>query len=281
MPLDPANPSPLEFLSPGVALTVVAIGLFAGLPGGLLGIGGSVVMIPGLTWLLGPNQQLYQASAMLANLAVAVPAVLRHRRAGALDTRALRWMAPAAVISVVLGVALSNLFRGEAGGLWLRRVFAVLLAYVGLVHGARCLRPRASADVTGPERLEPWRALATGGASGLIGGLLGVGGGAVSVPMQQALMNTPLRRAIAQSSALMCLSAAVGALHKNLTLAQHARPGLPASAQHSLTLALLLAPSCIVGGYLGAALTHRLPLRTVRACFALIMLVSALRMAWG
>ena len=109
---DPFQPDTLAF--------IVLIGMVAGTLGGLLGVGGSVVMIPALALLFGTgkNQHLYQAAAMTANIAVALPAAARHRKAGALRPQVLRWMLPIALISIVLGVLASNLpvFKGGEGG---------------------------------------------------------------------------------------------------------------------------------------------------------------------
>ncbi|NOT00406.1 MAG: TSUP family transporter, partial [Phycisphaerales bacterium] len=58
------------------------IGLAAGLLGGLLGIGGSIVMIPAMTEVLGANQHLYQASALMVSFFVGAPALVQHLRAG-------------------------------------------------------------------------------------------------------------------------------------------------------------------------------------------------------
>ena len=104
--------------------------------------------------------------------------------------------------------------------------------------------------------------------------MLGVGGGAVAVPLQQVLLKLPLRTCIANSSAIICVSAAMGAIYKNASLAQHGYLWTD-----SLILALLLAPTCVLGGYLGAALTHKLPIRQVRIAFILLMIVAAVKMA--
>ena len=264
-----------------VVAQLIVLGLFAGTLGGLLGVGGSVIMIPGLTMILGYNQHLYQATAMIANVAVAIPAALQHARAGAMVRPVLRWMLPVALVFVVAGVWLSNieLLQGAQGGLWLGRVLAVFLLYVAAVNIRRLFRSRpgveagavATSDVV---QRGLWRGGIVGAVMGMIAGLLGVGGGAIAVPLQQMVLRLPLRSCIANSAAVMCISAPVGALYKNATLSVH-----DYHWYHSLSLAMILAPSCWLGGYFGAALTHRLPVRQVRVVFICLMIVAAAKMA--
>ena len=256
-------------------VVIAAIGLVAGVGGGLLGIGGSIIMIPGLTLAFGYDQHLYQAAAMIANVAVSVPAALRHHRAGAMHGPTLRWMAPAAVVCVLIGVWLSNQFTGEAASLWLSRLLAVFLAYVILVNLRRLRfgRPETQAAADGLHRPRLRRG-AVGSVMGLIAGLLGIGGGAVAVPLQQVVLKLPLRSAIANSSAIICLSAAIGAVYKNATLGQHStRPG------EGLILAAILVPTAWLGGSLGASLLHRLPMGYVRVAFLVLLVVAAWKMA--
>ncbi|MBB6429271.1 sulfite exporter TauE/SafE family protein [Algisphaera agarilytica] len=269
---------------------VALLGLGAGTLGGMLGVGGSVVMIPGLVFILGratgTEQHLYQASAMIANVAVSVPAALRHRRAGAMDRRVLRWMLPAALVCIVIGVTLSNLpvFHGQEGGIWLGRVLALFLLYVIYVNVRKLMTPKASAtpqdESATDEHVTPGRSTLVGTIMGTTAGLMGVGGGGLAVPLQQTLMKLPLRTCIANSSAVICFSATLGAICKNATLAEHATAGNTSlSWQTGLTLGLLLAPTAWLGGRLGATLTHRLPLRTIRIAFIALMVVACWKMA--
>lgn len=262
---------------------VLGIGLVAGVLGGLLGVGGSIIMIPGLVFLFGQNrtegmnQHVYQAAAMLANVAVAVPATLRHRRAGALRPAALKIMVPVAVVFVLIGVAISNLplFRGAERGIWLGRLLAFFLVYE-VYYNIKKLR-HGESKVNGQElepTITPGRSAAVGTGMGLVGGLLGVGGGVIAVPLQQLLLHMPLRIAIANSAATMCVSALLGAIMKNSTLAQH---GVAWYA--GLVVAAGLIPTCMAGGYLGAHLSHRLPLRQVRMAFVVLLAVFAWKLA--
>ncbi|MEM9021783.1 MAG: sulfite exporter TauE/SafE family protein [Planctomycetota bacterium] len=272
---------------PLILLALVAVGLLAGTLGGLLGVGGSVVMIPALATLFGTgeNQHLYQAAAMTVNVAVAIPAAHRHRKAGALAPGVLRWMLPAAVLAIVLGVLASNLpiFENDTGGKWLGRVLAVFLLYVIAVNLRKLRKPKAQRDTETLDEAKatPTRCGGVGGIMGFTAGLMGVGGGALAVPLQQTLARLPLRNAIANSSFVMVFSAAIGASLKLATLGGHFDPAQPPRPawQSALIIAALLAPTAILGARLGAKLTHALPLDHVRVAFVLLMVVAALKMA--
>ncbi len=276
-----------QLLTDPVALTfLLLLGVVAGTLGGMLGVGGSIVMIPGLAVLFSldrtpePNQHLFQAAAMIVNIAVSIPATLRHRKAGALVPDALVWMLPAALVFVIVGVWVSNLpvFEGAEGGLWLGRILAVFMVYVIVMNilKLRSKQPGESVDV---QQITPARSSTVGVVMGTIAGLLGIGGGAVAVPLQQTLMKLPLRSCIGNSSAIICISAAIGAVYKNASLAQHANGSATVTWQMSMLIAALLAPTAWLGARLGASLTHRLPLRQVRMAFIALMAVAAWKVA--
>ena len=276
---DPFQPETLAFIA--------LIGLLAGTLGGLLGVGGSVIIIPALALIFGTgeNQHLYQATAMTANLAVALPAAARHRKAGALRPKVLRWMLPATVLFIVVGVLVSNLsvFSGGEGGLWLGRVLAVFLIYVIIVNIRKLLRSKEqkAADWEREPKTTPARCGAVGVIMGFAAGLMGIGGGALAVPLQQMLVKLPFRNAIANSSFVMVFSAGIGAVLKLTTLGQHypdSAEGWPAW-QLALLLAGILAPTAIIGAGIGARLTHTLRPRYVRIAFVLLMIAAAYKMA--
>lgn len=274
------------FHDPVIFVLILVLGLLAGMLGGMLGVGGSVVMIPGLAILFSmsksaePNQHLFQASAMIVNVVVSVPAMLRHRKAGVLVGDALVWMLPAALAFVLIGVWVSNLpiFEGVEGGRWLGRLLALFLVYV-IVANLLKLRGRTPGEHVEKPHVTPASGMTVGGVMGMIAGLLGIGGGAIAVPLQQVLMRLPLRQCIGNSSAIICISASLGAIYKNATLAQHATATSPIDWRTSLLIAALLAPTAWVGSRIGAGLTHRLPLRQVRVAFILLMTVAAWKMA--
>jgi uncharacterized membrane protein YfcA len=267
---------PVDLTQLWVVIAVTVTGLFAGVLGGMLGVGGAIIVIPGLTWILGHNQHAYQATAMITSVAVSLPAAVKHYREGAVVLRVLRWMAPFAMVFVMIGVVISNSpwFAGPEGGIWLGRLLCVFLIYEIGLNGYRLWKPDVWESMDESPYITRGRVAAVGSTTGLFGGLLGVGGGVIAVPLQQVLLRLPLRSCIANASAVICTSSTVGAVWKNSTLSEH---GL--DWRYSVCLAMMLAPSCWLGGHLGASLTHRLPIRHVRAVFIVLMSLAAYKMA--
>lgn len=264
-------------------ILLMLIGLVAGAAGGLLGIGGSIVMIPAMTLVLGPDQHLYQAAAMIVNFFVVVPAVVQHHRAGAIDARAVSRIIPPALVAVLVGVGLSELdiFAGD-NEVYLRAAFGLFLAYVvvqDLVQLAmRSNRAgQAGTPLDGRPREIRWSAaLGVSLPTGLVAGLLGVGGGVVAVPLQRRLLGLPMRQAIANSAVIIIATSICGAVVKNYAFAlDTGRAAAP------LQLAMLLIPTAMIGSMIGARLTHRLPVPIVRAAFDVILIAAAFRMITG
>lgn len=260
-------------------MMLAGVGLFAGGVGGLIGVGGSIVMIPAMTELFGERQHLYQASAMIVNFFVAAPALVQHTRAGAVMGPVVRRMAPVAVACVGVGVALSELsvFR-DGGQAWLMMLFGFLVLIAAARSAMRMFKSRSAADDSASPPRSTWSiALGAGAPTGLVGGLLGVGGGVVCVPIQNRLFGVPLRNAIANSAATIVALSVVGAVAKNIAVTQVSGPQ---ALMTSLTLAGVLIPTAMLGSWTTSRLTHVLPVATVRAVLVIFLAVAGIRMIY-
>ena len=124
---------------------IAIIGFFVGLAGGMFGIGGSIILIPALTEFRGPDQHLYQATAMISNFLVSFPAIWQHWRARAIQSSTILRLMPVSIVFVALGVGLSELriFAGP-GEARLRGLFGLFLFACGLIEMYRATRPRQS-----------------------------------------------------------------------------------------------------------------------------------------
>lgn len=262
----------MEYSLP-IILAILAAGLGAGVIGGLAGIGGSLIILPALHAILGDEpasvHHLYMAAAMTVNVAVSFPAALRHARSGAIRRDLLPALFAWTAFAIIAGVLVGNRVSGDA----LRHIlagFILIYCIFNLVRIARRLEDHApEAERTGRTNIA-----LSGAFTGFIGGLLGLGGGVMLVPMLQMLCRVPLRQSIATSSAVICMTAVIGAGLKLATLSDEGQ-----SWTAALMLAALLAPTAMIGGVIGASLTHTLPINAVRAAVTVVLLASAAKLA--
>lgn len=109
-------------------LVLITIGLAAGICSGLFGIGGGVLIVPGLIYLLNFSMQ----RAIGTSLAVLLPpigaaAVLAYYRAGNIDWRASLILAVTVFTGAWLGALLTNHMNEQA----LRILFGIFLLGLG------------------------------------------------------------------------------------------------------------------------------------------------------
>ncbi len=122
-------------LFPASSLTLLLIGLIAGILSGFFGIGGGVVIVPSLIYFLGFSQH----KATGTSLAVLLPpiglmAVLEYYRHGDVDLRAALFVALASLIGAGVGAILANKLSGPV----LKLGFGVFVVIMGcyLIHDA-------------------------------------------------------------------------------------------------------------------------------------------------
>ncbi|GAI80804.1 unnamed protein product, partial [marine sediment metagenome] len=179
-------------------LILAAIGIVMGLFGGLLGIGGSIVMIPAMVFFFKGSQHLYQAAAMICNFFVAISAVVVHRRKRVLVVDVVKWLVPAGMLGILAGVWLSNIdfFAGE-NSRNLTKLFGLFMIYVAVYNIFKFGKHDGGADGLDLSRTNKSMPLTllSGLFTGVSAGLLGMGGGAVCTPMQQLCLKMPLKRA--------------------------------------------------------------------------------------
>lgn len=270
-------------------LSLLLIGTGAGVLGGLLGIGGGLVMIPAMVLLFddlgdqvyGPNSfHLYKLAALATAVVLSTIAVRQHSQAGAVVRPLLKGIIVFGLVGVVLGVALARVFSDEHTQI-LRRAFGVfMLLSVGVNIWQR--RQRGHAALHSRDRCPSprrWVRIGTivGFPSGIISGLLGVGGGVWAVPSQNYLLGVRLPNAIANSACMIIALAAWATLVQGLALANLDDPRTP--VWQGFFLALWLAPGAMAGSWFGARLTHRLPVNWVRNAFYGLLIVTGLRLA--
>ncbi|MCH2136258.1 MAG: sulfite exporter TauE/SafE family protein [Phycisphaerales bacterium] len=263
----------------GHILGLLGIGMMAGALGGMLGIGGGVVIIPMITLILGHEIHLAQAASMTTTPFVAIAAALGHRRERAVCVGAVKRIAPVACVAIICGVTLSIWIPN----LWLQITFGTFLIYVAWTNLSRLMRPRGGEDTwKAPSYVPTWsRCVVVGLCLGFGAGILGIGGGLITVPLLGFVCFLPLRQAIATSSAIMVCTSIVGAIYKDVTLLD--TPGLAESVKwwDPLEIAAWLVPACLLSSWCGARLSHKMPLRAIRGAFVVLVVAASIKLLWG
>ena len=131
------------------------LGIVAGLLAGLLGIGGGLVLVVALVWLL-PSQGVPVESAMHAALATSLASIVitaaasarAHHRRGSVAWPTAAWLLPGLLVGAWLGSRLATHLDGDLPALVRRR----LLRDRGTAAGRLTGRGRARASAVGPAR---------------------------------------------------------------------------------------------------------------------------------
>lgn len=109
-----------------VILILVLIGLFAGVLSGLIGVGGGIIIVPALIYMLGFTQHQAQGTSLgLLLPPVGILAAINYYNKGLIDIKVVGIMAVAFIFGGWLGSKLSLTLSETL----LKRIFAVVLFY--------------------------------------------------------------------------------------------------------------------------------------------------------
>ncbi|MBK1614197.1 hypothetical protein CKO44_12030 [Rubrivivax gelatinosus] len=255
---------------------LLALGVATGFVAGLLGVGGGMTMVPFLTAILshrgvegGLAVKMAIATSMATIVFTSLSSVRAHHRHGAVRWDYVRGIAPGIVLGgLASGAGIFALAKGRGLALF----FAVFIGFSAL-QMLRGRQPRAS-------RVMPGAAgqAGVGSVIGLVSGLLGAGGGFLSVPFM-SWCNVPLRQAIATSAALG-FPIAVANVAGYLIAGRSLPPALPGAFGYLYLPALVIvALASVTLAPLGARCAQRMDPGRLRRIFALLLFALAAYMA--
>jgi len=264
-------------MDPLFFLAYAILGCVAGFAAGLLGIGGGMLLVPFLTALLtlqGLPLDLVVHSAIATSMAsilfTSLSSVRAHQKRGAVRWDLVKSFAPGIVLGGLLagGAVFSALKTG-----WLALIFAVFVGY-SATQMLSNRKPKPSRQMPG--------ALGTGGAGagiGFLSGLVGAGGGFVSVPFM-LWCNVVLHQAVATSAALgfpIALANTAGYIWSGMSV-QNLPPHMIGYIYWPALLVLVL--FSVVLAPVGARAAHALPVATLKRIFAAMLFGLAVYMLY-
>jgi len=110
-------------------LLLVIVGLAAGILSGMVGVGGGIIIVPALVFLLGFSQHQAQGTSLgLLLLPVGILAVINYYNKGYIDIKVVVIMSVAFILGGWLGSKLSLSLPQET----VKKIFAVVLFYTAI-----------------------------------------------------------------------------------------------------------------------------------------------------
>lgn len=256
---------------------LLVLGGCTGFLAGLLGIGGGMLIVPFMTLILSARGvesalavKMAIATSMATIMFTSVSSVRAHHRRGAVRWDLVRQIAPGIVVGgLIAGAGVFSVLRGTT----LALVFAVFVAF-SATQMLRGRQPAASRQMPGPAG-----SLGAGSLIGFVSGLVGAGGGFISVPFM-TWCNVPMHQAVATSAALgfpIALANTVG-----YVVGAWSMPAPLPGALGWLWLPGLTTIACasVLTAPLGARTAHAMNVAQLKRVFALVLYLLALYMGW-
>lgn len=197
--------------------------LFAAMFGSMLGLGGGVFLVPLLTLFFGIDPKIAVGASAVCVVTNSVVGSSVHMRSGFTNIRLAMLLQTTTALGALIGAAIAvnanpNTINALLG-------LVLLYAAISMVRQRRIPVPNAPPDAPDPLRLRasyvdrvthqlvdyvPRRlplGLSISGGSGVLSGMLGIGGGVIQVPLMNLLMNIPVKAAAGTSSLMVGMTA--------------------------------------------------------------------------
>lgn len=251
-------------------LIFAVTGGFAGLLAGLFGVGGGLVMVPILAFLLpsmGVPPAVVMQVAIGTSLAVisftSLSSARAHQRRGGVDVPALLRLAPGLMLGALIGAAVADRLSGE--------VLRMIVGGGALAVAVQMLRPPGT-PVAAPTRPGGPELFGAGTVIGAASALIGIGGGSLSVPYL-GWRGLGIHRAVGTAAAAGIPIAWAGAL--GFIWNGWGQAGVPAPALGYVSLPALLGTGLfsVLAAPVGARLAHAASPLVLRRAFAVLLAV--------
>lgn len=254
---------------------LAALGLFSGFLAGLLGIGGGVVLVPGLYFLfsyLGFDSSVLMHVAVGSSLAIIVPtglsSVNAHMKRGCVDFNLFKNIGSGIFIGAILGALWAGTLSTESLKIFFACTSVVLAALV-VFNLEKYLNFERGV-------YQPFTGF-FGFLFGVVASLMGIGAASLSVPYM-TICRVDIRRAIGTASALgLTVSIPAAVVFIVSGWGEALRP--PMSLGYiNIPAWAIITLAAVLSAPLGARVAHSIPVTLVRNYFAVFMVVVAVKM---
>jgi uncharacterized membrane protein YfcA len=265
------------------AISTLLISLCSGALGAMLGLGGGVFLVPLLVFLFKVPIHLAAGASIIAVLATSSGATVNYVKNDITNLRLGIFLELATTIGAITGAFLTTIVNESI----IQVVFGLVLFYAAIAMHSQIRKLDRSwvakpndklaemfhlngsyYDVARGQNIEYGVSntpitLGISYVAGVVSGLLGIGGGGIKVPVMNALSNIPIKAAIATSSFMIGVTAAVSSL-------VYMNNGF---CDVFLTAPVVL--GSLIGSFIGAKMTYRVKGVTLKKVFTVVLAILA------
>jgi uncharacterized membrane protein YfcA len=235
-------------------LRAAVVGVAAGMLGGLFGVGGGLVVVPGLV-AVGMERRLAHGTSLAATLPIAAASLITYLAQGNVDGAVALFLAIGAIGGAVVGTNLLAVIP--------KNLLVIIFVVTVLATASRLV---VDTDVDGRDQLTVAIALGLvliGVLTGTLAGLLGIGGGVVMVPAMVVLLGMEPVVAKGTSAAVIVPTSIMGTIRN--------RRKANADLRTAAVVGLFGAASAVVG----ATISNQLSDQVANVMFAVLLVVVA------
>lgn len=250
----------------------LALGAFVGFCAGLLGIGGGLILVPGLYYLLKhfgletQNDDILMHTALATSMAVILPTAISSSWAQikrkAVDWASIKMMTPGLVIGVIIGIIVVAGIDSQV----LKIIFSVGLTAI------------AASIIFKKEDSKPFPVLNKMACAvpfsivfGILATFLGIGGAVLNVPYLNR-GGLPLKTAIATGAVLGAVIALIATLGYLIT------GGHTGGGYINYMAFIMIVPASVLMAPIGVKISHSIPVAKLKIIFASVLILVAAKM---
>jgi uncharacterized membrane protein YfcA len=288
----------MEFPISGVTVNpilLVVIGFLVGILGGFFGVGGGFLAGPMMFWAGVPTN--FVVGTDLAHMTgKSIVAARRHRALGNVDIKLGAFMVVGTIVGVEIGARVIEALKAfdvidqVIGTIYVVILFAIslftgweslralrmirrdtaamqdVIGFRGLAERVQRLKlpPMVSFPASGIESISLWTVVGVGLITGLLAGMLGVGGGFVRMPLLVYAIGMPTHVAVGTDLFEIMISSGFGTL-------THALKG-----NVDVLMALVMQTGAVLGAQIGAVSTRFFAGPRIRLFFSILPLIGAI-----
>ena len=263
-----------------IIVLYVILGSVTGLIAGLLGIGGGLVIVPGLAMIFKyycgyttEYMHLAAGTSLTVMIFTAISAMIKNHKQDRIVWSVFRRAVPWILLGDVIGAFVAGLLNA----LTLSILFGLVLLYLAIKMAKKVLKVQTSGQEEKEKKEIKTSIIASvGTVIGLKSGLFGIGGGAISVPFLNN-MGLPMKKATGTSSSFTLPVSIVGsACFIYIGIMHHIH------IQHTIgymhwPATLVLVPCTMLFAPLGCSLSNRMSTKWLRILFTLFLFFISLK----